>query len=245
MWRLLRSSLLQLGRRGSPSLLPPGALGSFGVRPRTVSSNHAYSTGERNATKSTERFPLPKEEDLPNDIAELMKREEAKRGFLPNVLKVMSHRPVELRAFLAYFSAVVNKETGNLSMADKELIIVATSVANKVPYCAIAHGALHRMYSKKPVLADQITVNWKMADLSDRELAMLDFALAVCRADTITKEHFQKLEAHGFDREDAWDIGAISAFFAMANRIAQFTDMQPNLEYYTMGRTLREKEKTK
>ncbi|XP_044295564.1 uncharacterized protein LOC123028108 isoform X2 [Varanus komodoensis] len=168
---------------------------------------------------------------------------EVKSGFLPNVFKAMSHRPAEFRAFFAYYNAIMNKETGNLSKADRELIIVATSVVNDCPYCVIAHSALHRIYSKKPTLADQVIVNWKKADLSDRERAMLEFALAVCRAENITEEHFQKLEAHGFDREDAWDIGAISAFFAMSNRIAHFTDLHPNSEFYTMGRIPREKEK--
>uniref|UniRef100_A0A8B9YW55 Carboxymuconolactone decarboxylase-like domain-containing protein n=1 Tax=Buteo japonicus TaxID=224669 RepID=A0A8B9YW55_9AVES len=126
---------------------------------------------------------------------------------------------------------------GRLSKADKELIIVATSAVNRCPYCVVAHGALHRIYSKQPALADQVIVNWKLADLSDRDLAMLEFALAVCRADNITEEHFQKLERHGFDREDAWDIGMISAFFAMSNRIAHYINLRPNKEFYTMGRT--------
>ncbi|KAH0628467.1 hypothetical protein JD844_009680 [Phrynosoma platyrhinos] len=157
----------------------------------------------------------------------------------------MSHRPAEFRAFFAYYNAIMNKESGNLSKADKELIIVATSIVNKCPYCVVAHSALHRIYSKNPALADQVMVNWKMADLSARELAMLEFALAVCRAENITEEHFQKLEDQGFDQEDAWDIGIISAFFAMSNRIAHFTDMHPNPEFFTMGRVPREKEKTK
>ncbi|XP_062985147.1 uncharacterized protein LOC134400632 [Elgaria multicarinata webbii] len=245
MKRILLASLLQLRRRGSAALLPRSVLGSFGGRPQTVTLNHAYSTEGGNTTKPIGRYPIPNKNDLPYDIVELMDEVEVKSGFLPNVFKVMSHRPAEFRAFFAYYNAIMNKETGNLSKADKELIIVATSVVNNCPYCVIAHSALHRIYSKKPMLADQVMVNWKMADLSDRELAMLEFARAVCRSENITEEHFQKLEAHGFDREDAWDIGTISAFFAMSNRIAHFTDMHPNSEFYTMGRIPREKDKAK
>ncbi|XP_042311443.1 uncharacterized protein LOC121924240 [Sceloporus undulatus] len=236
--------LLHLRRLGSLALRSQNLLGTFGRRPQTVILNHTYSTEEGN-TKSVGRYPIPNKKDLPYDIVELMEEVEVKSGFLPNVFKVMSHRPAEFRAFFAYYNAIMNKESGNLSKADKELIIVATSIVNKCPYCVVAHSALHRIYSKKPTLADQVMVNWKMADLSARELAMLEFALAVCRAENITEEHFQKLEAQGFDREDAWDIGTISAFFAMSNRMAHFTDLHPNPEFFTMGRVPREKEKTK
>ncbi|XP_054040728.1 uncharacterized protein LOC128902218 isoform X2 [Rissa tridactyla] len=126
---------------------------------------------------------------------------------------------------------------GRLSKADKELVIVATSVVNRCPCCVIAHGALHRIYSKQPALADQVIVNWKLSDLSDQDLAMLEFAVAVCTADNITEEHFQKVGRHSFDREDAWDVGMISAFFAMSNRIAHYIDLRPNKEFYAMGRT--------
>ncbi|XP_053155987.1 uncharacterized protein LOC128346585 [Hemicordylus capensis] len=244
MMRRLLGNFLPLRRRGAVSFLHLNVLGSFWRRSQTVALSHAYSTEGGSTPKLTWRYPIPNKTDLPYDIVELMEEIEVKTGFLPNVFKMMSHRPAEFRAFFAYYNAIMNKESGNLSKADKELIIVATSVVNRCPYCVIAHGALHRIYSKKPTLADQVTVNWKMADLSNRELAMLDFALAVCRADNITEEHFQKLEAHGFNREDAWDIGAISAFFAMSNRIAHFTDTHPNPEFYTMGRIPREKEKT-
>ncbi|KAL8202873.1 UNVERIFIED_CONTAM: hypothetical protein K2H54_028312 [Gekko kuhli] len=197
-----------------------------------------------NPDKSIGRYPIPNKKDLPYDIVELMEEMEVKTGFLPNVFKAMAHRPAEFRAFFAYYNAIMNKETGNLTKADKELIIVATSTVNRCPYCVIAHGALHRIYSKKPTVADQVTVNWKLADLTAREMAMLEFALAVCRAENITEEHFQKLEVHGFDREDCWDIGAISAFFAMSNRIVHFMDLRPNQEFYTMGRIPREKGET-
>ncbi|XP_009980272.1 PREDICTED: uncharacterized protein LOC104370587, partial [Tauraco erythrolophus] len=202
-------------------------------------SQVAYSTKKESGPRPVGRYPVPNKKDMPYDIVELMEEVEMKTGFLPNVFKAMSHRPAEFRAFFAYYNAIMNKDTGRLSKADKELIIVATSVVNRCPYCVVAHGALHRIYSKQPALADQVIVNWKLADLSDRDLAMLEFALAVCRADNITEEHFQKLERHGFDREDAWDIGMISAFFAMSNRIAHYVDLRPNEEFYTMGRTPR------
>uniref|UniRef100_A0A8D2IR47 Carboxymuconolactone decarboxylase-like domain-containing protein n=1 Tax=Varanus komodoensis TaxID=61221 RepID=A0A8D2IR47_VARKO len=241
MKRQLLASLVQLRRRVSAFLLPFSVSGSFWGRLQASAVSHAYSTEA--TTKSAGHYPVPNKKDLPADIAEQMEEAERKNGFLPNVFKVMSHRPAEFRAFFDYHHLVMNKETGNLSMADKELIAVATSIVNHTPYCVAVHSAFHRMYSKKPTLADQVIVNWKKADLSDRERAMLEFALAVCRAENITEEHFQKLEAHGFDREDAWDIGAISAFFAMSNRIAHFTDLHPNSEFYTMGRIPREKEK--
>ncbi|XP_063150893.1 uncharacterized protein LOC134491228 [Candoia aspera] len=234
--KLLFSGLLQLRTRGSVLLLPRTVSERFGQKHRSATLDHAYNTKGENTAKPTERYPMPNKNDLPHDIIEQMEEAKMKNGFLPNVFKVMANRPEELRVFFAYHDVIMNKTTGNLSMADKELIAVAVSTVNHTPYCVIAHSASHRKYSKKPTLADQVAVNWKMADLSDREAAMLEFALAVCRADNITEEHFQKLEAHGFDREDAWDIASISAFFAMANRIALFTDMRPNPEYYTMGK---------
>uniref|UniRef100_A0A8C8BQH9 Carboxymuconolactone decarboxylase-like domain-containing protein n=1 Tax=Otus sunia TaxID=257818 RepID=A0A8C8BQH9_9STRI len=218
----------------SPQLLPLLASGGLRRQPRV-----AYSSGEGSGAGSVGRYPVPNKKDMPYDIVELMEEVEVKTGFLPNVFKAMSHRPAEFRAFFAYYNAIMNKDTGHLSKADKELIIVATSVVNRCPYCVVAHGALHRIYSKQPELADQVMVNWKLADLSDRERAMLEFALAVCRAEDITEEHFRQLERHGFDREDAWDIGAISAFFAMSNRIAHVVGLRPNPEFYSMGRTAR------
>uniref|UniRef100_H3CK59 Si:ch211-175m2.5 n=2 Tax=Tetraodon nigroviridis TaxID=99883 RepID=H3CK59_TETNG len=183
------------------------------------------------------RYPVPNRKDLPYDMVELMNEVETKGGFLPNVFKVLSHRPAEFRAFSAVLSnELMNKETGKLTKADRELIVVATSIHNKCHYCVVSHSALHRIYSKKPTLADQVIINYSKADLSPRERAMLDFAMAICRSDTITEQHFQALEKHGFDREDAWDIAAIAAFFAMSNRLAHLTDMRPNAEFYIMGR---------
>nr|XP_020448107.1 uncharacterized protein LOC109955874 [Monopterus albus] len=187
------------------------------------------------------RYPVPNKKDLPYDIVELMEEVELKGGFLPNVFKVFAHRPAEFRAFFGYYNELINKDTGGLTKADRELIIVATSSHNKCLYCVVSHSALHRVYSKKPTLADQVIVNYESAELGPRERAMLDFALAVCRCDTITEQHFLALEQVGFDREDAWDIAALTAFFAMSNRLAHFTDMKPNLEFYNMARIPQER----
>ncbi|XP_077434704.1 uncharacterized protein LOC144059459 isoform X1 [Vanacampus margaritifer] len=191
------------------------------------------------------RYPIPYKKDLPYDIVELMEELESKGGFLPNVFKVLSHRPAEFRAFFSYYNELMSKETGGLTKADRELIVVATSIYNKCLYCVVSHSALHRIYSKNPTLSDQVVVNYENADLPPRERAMLDFAMAVCRADTITEQHFKSLEEVGFDREDAWDIAAIAAFFAMSNRLAHLTDMRPNKEFYNLGRIPRDKNKEK
>lgn len=191
------------------------------------------------------RYPIPHKKDLPDDIVEVMEEVESKGGFLPNVFKALSHRPAEFRAFFAYYNELMNKETGNLTKADRELIVVATSIFNKCLYCVVSHSALHRIYSKKPTVSDQVIVNYQTAELSPREKAMLDFAMTVCCCDTVTEKHFQSLKEVGFDEEDAWDIAAIAAFFAMSNRLAHLTDMRPNVEFYNMGRVPREKGKDK
>ncbi|XP_078058529.1 uncharacterized protein LOC144483758 isoform X2 [Mustelus asterias] len=202
-----------------------------------------YSTKSGKPEQPIGRYPVPYKKDLPYDIVELMEEVETKSGFLPNIFKVLSYRPVEFRAFFAYYNALMNKETGNLSKADRELIIVATSANNHCPYCVIAHSALHRIYSKNPILADQVVVNRHLADLDDRQHAMLDFALTVSNAENISEDHLRKLEMHGFDREDAWDIASIASFFAMSNRLAHLVDLRPNEEFYTLGRLPREKDK--
>ncbi|XP_078392329.1 uncharacterized protein LOC144675389 [Cetorhinus maximus] len=202
-----------------------------------------YSTTSGKPEQPIGRYPVPYKKDLPYDIVELMEEVETKSGFLPNIFKVLSYRPVEFRAFFAYYNALMNKETGNLSKADRELIIVATSANNHCPYCVIAHSALHRIYSKNPILADQVAVNRQLADLDDRQRAMLDFALTLSNAENINEDHLKKLEMHGFDREDAWDIATITAFFAMSNRLAHLINLRPNEEFYTLGRLAREKDK--
>ncbi|KAI7801962.1 uncharacterized protein si:ch211-175m2.5 isoform X1 [Triplophysa rosa] len=206
------------------------------VKSPATLTHHRSSSSE-----GISRYPVPNKKNLPFDIVELMEEVEQKGGFLPNVFKVLSHRPAEFRAFFSYYNALMNKESGGLSKADRELIVVATSAHNHCLYCVVSHSALHRIYSKKPMLADQVAVNYKAAELTARERAMLDFARTVCRSQTITEEHFSTLETHGFDRDDIWDIAAIAAFFAMSNRLAHLTDMRPNTEFYNMGRVPRDK----
>ncbi|XP_072519653.1 uncharacterized protein [Salminus brasiliensis] len=226
-------------------LIRPSVLGSLSSLLLKSSACHRMPTSLRcyssNEEERISRYPVPYRKNLPYDIVELMEEVETKGGFLPNVFKVLAHRPEEFRAFFAYYNALMNKETGGLSKAERELIVVATSAHNHCLYCVVSHSALHRIYSKKPMLADQVVVNYQVADLSARERAMLDFALAVCRSETLTDAHFSSLEAHGFDREDIWDIAAIAAFFAMSNRLAHLTDMRPNTEFYNLGRVPRDK----
>ncbi|XP_051893726.1 uncharacterized protein si:ch211-175m2.5 isoform X2 [Pristis pectinata] len=228
-----------VGARGWASF----TLASRWTRGRSVACKVEYSTKSENPVRPISRYPVPYKKDLPYDIVELMEEVETKNGFLPNIFKALSYRPVEFRAFFAYYNAIMKKETGNLSKADRELIIVATSANNCCPYCVIAHSAIHRLYSKNPILADQVVVNRQLADLDDRQRAMLDFALAVSNAENISEDHLKNLEKHGFDKEDAWDIGTITAFFAMSNRLAHFIDLRPNEEFYTLGRLPKEKEK--
>ncbi|XP_065122620.1 uncharacterized protein [Paramisgurnus dabryanus] len=207
------------------------------------SSSASHTHYSSSSTEGISRYPVPNKKNLPFDIVKLMDEVEEKDGFLHNVFKVLSHRPAEFRPFFSLYNAIMNKETGGLSKADRELIAVATSAHNDCLYCVVFHSALHRIYSKNPILSDQVTVNYKVADLTARERAMLDFALTVCRSETTTEEHFSTLETHGFDREDIWDIAAIAAFFAMANRLVHLTDMRPNKEFYSMGRVPKDKAK--
>ncbi|KKJ77925.1 alkylhydroperoxidase [Kiloniella litopenaei] len=182
------------------------------------------------------RYPLPELDALPDDIKEKILAVQEKAGFIPNVFLVLAHRPEEFRAFFAYHDALMNKES-NLSQADREMIIVATSSDNACHYCVVAHGAVLRIRAKNALIADQIATNYRKADISPREMAMLDFALKVSNdAQSTNDEDFEKLQAHGFTEEDIWDIAAITALFGLSNRMANFTSMRPNDEFYSMGR---------
>ena len=188
------------------------------------------------------RYPVPELKDLPADLRERILEVQEKAGFVPNVFLALAHRPAELRAFLAYHDALLLKEGGRLSKGEREMIIVATSGANNCLYCVVAHGAILRVYEKKPLLADQIAVNHRKADITPRQRAMLDFALKVTRAShDVGDADFEALRAHGFHDEDIWDIAAISAFFGLSNRMANVINMRPNNEFYLMGRVPREK----
>jgi uncharacterized peroxidase-related enzyme len=187
------------------------------------------------------RFPVPALADLPDDIRGRIQEVQDKAGFVPNVFLVLAHRPDEFRAFVAYHDALMLKD-GGLSKAEREMIVVATSGANDCLYCVIAHGAILRIYDKNPLIADQVAVNYRKADVTPRRRAMLDFAVKVAlRASEIDETDYERLREHGFSDEDAWDIGAIAAFFAMSNRIANLIAMRPNDEFYLMGRVPREK----
>ena len=167
---------------------------------------------------------------------------QAKAGFVPNVFLALAHRPAEWRAFVAYHDALMLKEGGHLSKGDREMIVVATSAANECLYCVVAHGAILRVYEKKPLVADQVAINWRKADITPRQRAMLAFALKVCQhSHEVNEADFAALREHGFDDEDAWDIAAITAFFGMSNRLANATGMKPNDEFYLMGRVPRAK----
>jgi len=188
------------------------------------------------------RYPVPELKDLPADLRERILEVQEKAGFVPNVFLALAHRPAELRAFLAYHDALLLKEGGRLSKGEREMIIVATSGANNCLYCVVAHGAILRVYEKKPLLADQIAVNHRKADITPRQRAMLDFALKVTRSShEIGDADFETLRAQGFDDEDIWDIASISAFFGLSNRIANVIGLRPNDEFYLMGRVPRQK----
>lgn len=183
------------------------------------------------------RFPVPEYADLPPDVRERILTVQEKAGFVPNVFLALAHRPEEFRAFVAYHDALMEKPGGGLSKADREMIVVATSGLNQCQYCVVAHGAILRIRAKNPLIADQVAINYRKADITPRQMAMLDFAVkASQRAQEIGEEDFAKLKAQGFSDEDAWDIGSISAFFAMSNRIANVFGLRPNDEFYTMGR---------
>jgi uncharacterized peroxidase-related enzyme len=187
------------------------------------------------------RYPVPKLEDLPEDIRTRMLEVQEKAGFIPNVFLTLAHRPAEWRAFFAYHDALMEKE-GGLTKAEREMIVVATSGANDCLYCIVAHGAILRIYAKNALVADQVAVNWRRADITPRQKAMLAFALKVAlQSSDIVDDDFAALHAHGFTDEDVWDIGAIAAFFALSNRMADLIGMRPNDEFFVLGRVPRAK----
>ena len=182
------------------------------------------------------RFPVPALEDMPDDIRTRILAVQEKSGFVPNVFLVLAHRPDEFRAFFAYHDALMEKD-GGLTKAEREMIVVATSNLNQCQYCVVAHGAILRIRARNPLIADQVAINYRKADITPRQKAMLDFAMKVCNASyALGDDDFAELHAHGFSDEDAWDIAGITALFGLSNRMANFTSMRPNDEFYLMGR---------
>ena len=190
--------------------------------------------------KPVSRFPVPKLEDMPDDLREKLLAVQQKAGFIPNVFLALAHRPAEFRAFFAYHDALMEKDVGpncSLSKAEREMIVVATSGANDCQYCVVAHGAILRIRAKNPLIADQVAVNYRKADVSPRQAAMLEFALKVAlRSGEIVDDDFAPLRAQGFSADDIWDIGAIAGLFALSNRLANMASIRPNDEFYLMGR---------
>ncbi len=186
--------------------------------------------------KPISRFPVPDLPEMPEDIRARILAVQEKAGFVPNIFLALAHRPDEFRAFFAYHDALMERD-GGLTKAEREMIVVATSGANQCQYCVVAHGAILRIRARDPQIADQIATNYRKADITPRQRAMLDFAMKVSRsAETVEEADFAALEAHGFYREHVWDIGAIAAFFALSNRFANMVSLRPNDEFYLMGR---------
>ena len=182
------------------------------------------------------RFPTPDLAKLPDDIRTRILAVQEKSGFVPNVFLTLAYRPDEFRAFFAYHDALMDKDSG-LTKAEREMIVVATSIANQCQYCVIAHGAILRVRAKNPLIADQIAANYRKADITPRQKAMLDFAMKVsAEAHKVTDADFSDLAGHGFSNDDIWDIAAVAAFFGLSNRIANVSNMRPNDEFYLMGR---------
>lgn len=182
------------------------------------------------------RFPVPSLKSMPDDIRERILAVQEKSGFVPNVFLVLAHRPDEFRAFFAYHDALMEKD-GGLTKAEREMIVVATSAANQCQYCVVAHGAILRIRAKNPLVADQVAINYRKADITERQRAMLDFAMKVSlSAQTVTDADIAAVKSHGFADDDVWDITAIAAFFALSNRMANATNMRPNDEFYLLGR---------
>ena len=187
------------------------------------------------------RYPVPELDQLPKDLRQRILEVQEKAGFVPNVFLALAHRPDEARAFFDYHDALMLRESG-LTKGEKEMIVVATSGANRCLYCVVAHGAILRVYEKAPQLADQVATNYLKADLTPRQKALLAFAMKVCTdSGSIVDDDFERLRTHGFSDEDIWDIGAIAAFFALSNRMANLIATRPNDEFYLMGRLPRKK----
>lgn len=188
------------------------------------------------------RYPVPELKDLPEDIRARILETQEKAGFVPNVFLTLAHRPAEWRAFFAYHDALMLKENSGLTKGDREMIVVAVSGRNHCIYCVVAHGAILRIYEKKPLVADQVATNHLKADITPRQRAMCDFAVKITEESyRIGDEDFATLRGHGFSDEDVWDIGAIAAFFGLSNRMANMIGMRPNDEFYLMGRVPKEK----
>jgi len=187
-------------------------------------------------THPISRFPIPSLDTLPDDVRTRILKVQEKSGFVPNVFLLLARRPDEFRAFFAYHDTLMDK-TGGLTKAEREMIVVATSAANQCQYCVVAHGAILRIRAKDPLVADQVAINYRKADLTPRQRAMLDFAMQVALAShTVGEQDIEQLKRQGFDEEDVWDIATIVAFFGMSNRIANVTNTRPNDEFYALGR---------
>ena len=194
------------------------------------------------SSEAISRFSVPAFEELPPDIQQRFVEVQEKAGFVPNIFLTLARRAEEFRAFFAYHDTLMDKQTPGLSMAEREMIVVATSARNQCQYCVIAHGAILRIRTKNPYIADQLAANYRKADISERQRAMLDFALKVSRqAERVDESDYERLNNYGFDDEDIWDIGAISAFFGLSNRIVNLSSMRTNDEFYLMGRVPRQK----
>ena len=186
--------------------------------------------------KPISKYPVPDLNELPEDIRNMMLAVQEKAGFIPNVFLTLAHRPDEFRAFFAYHDALMLRDSG-LTKAEREMIVVATSGVNHCQYCVVAHGAILRIYAKNPQIADQVAIHYPKADISARQKAMLDFAVKLARTpEAMAEQDYRSLRDHGFSDEDIWDIGAITAFFALSNRMAHLIDMRPNDEFYLLGR---------
>ena len=186
---------------------------------------------------SVTRYPHPDINVLPSDVKEKILAVQEKAGFIPNVFLALARRPEEWRAFFMYHDSLMLKENSGLTQGEREMIVTATSAANHCLYCVIAHGAILRINEKNPLIADQVAIDYKSADIGERQKAMLDFAIKICKLDVeVCEKDFKTLHQHGFSDEDIWDIAAITAFFGMSNRMAIFSGMRPNSEFYTLGR---------